>query len=133
MRILVLGVTGMLGNAIYRVFSESDKHEVWGTLRSDSGKRHFSANAQTRLVSGVDVLDQDMLVSVLRKIRPNVVINCVGLIKQLELIILQAVPQLGFHINTSTDLLIHFRSEKPVGVVSRIFCLIHGCISIPHE
>ena len=34
-------------------------------------------------MTGVDVLDQDALVEVLAKLRPGVVINCVGLIKQL--------------------------------------------------
>lgn len=83
MKVLVLGVTGMLGNAVYRVFSQSDAYETWGTLRSNSGKRYFLADSQSRLVSGVDVLDQDALVSVFNRIRPNVVINCIGLIKQL--------------------------------------------------
>lgn len=83
MKVLVLGVTGMLGNAVCRVFSQSDEYEVWGTLRGEGGRRHFPTDSQSRLVSGVDVLDQDSLVSTLNKIRPNVVINCVGLIKQL--------------------------------------------------
>jgi len=83
MKVLVLGVTGMLGSAVYRVFSQSKKHDVWGTLRSDGGKRHFPIENQTNLVSGIDVLDQDSLISVLNKVKPDVVINCVGLIKQL--------------------------------------------------
>jgi len=83
MKVLVFGVTGMLGSAVYRVFSQSDAYEAWGTLRSNNGKRYFSADSQSRLVSGVDVLDQDAVVSVLNQIRPNVVINCIGLIKQL--------------------------------------------------
>lgn len=83
MKVLVLGVTGMLGSAMYRVLSRSDGYEVWGTMRGDAGKRHFSTDSQCRLVSGVDVLDQNSLVSVLNKARPDVVINCVGLIKQL--------------------------------------------------
>lgn len=83
MKVLIFGATGMLGNAVFRVFLQSDEHEVWGTLRSDGGRRHFSADSQAWLVSGIDVLDQDALVSVLNKVRPDVVINCVGLIKQL--------------------------------------------------
>ncbi len=83
MKVLIFGATGMLGNAVFRVFLQSDAHEVWGTLRSDGGRRHFSVDSQAWLVSGIDVLDQDALVSVLNKVRPDVVINCVGLIKQL--------------------------------------------------
>ncbi|MBF8731382.1 SDR family oxidoreductase [Pseudomonas guariconensis] len=83
MKILVLGVTGMLGNAVFRVFSADLAHEIWGTLRGQAGLRHFAQPSHGRLISGVDVLDQDALVAVLGKVRPNVVINCVGLIKQL--------------------------------------------------
>ena len=35
------------------------------------------------MLCGVDVLDQDALIGILERIRPDVVINCVGLIKQL--------------------------------------------------
>lgn len=83
MRVLVLGVTGMLGSAVYRVFSQNDEYEVWGTLRGSTGKRHFSAESQVNLISGIDVLDHDVLVAILNKVKPDVVINCIGLIKQL--------------------------------------------------
>lgn len=84
MRILVLGATGMLGNAVLRVFTAKGQHETWGTIRSDSMRRHFGEAIQARMLSGVDVLNQDTLVEILGKIKPDVVINCVGLIKQLE-------------------------------------------------
>ena len=83
MKVLVLGVTGMLGSAVFRLFHEDPSHEVWGTLRNPGGARHFSENARGSLISNVDVLDQDSLVSVLTRVQPDVVINCVGLIKQL--------------------------------------------------
>ena len=83
MKVLVLGVTGMLGNAVFRVFGADAEHEVWGTLRSGAALRYFPQQRHARLVTGVDVLDQDTLVAVLAKVRPDVVINCVGLIKQL--------------------------------------------------
>jgi dTDP-4-dehydrorhamnose reductase len=83
MRILILGVTGMLGNAVFHVFEADVQHEVWGTLRSASAFRHFSPQSHARLLAGVDVLDQDALVAALAKVKPDVVINCVGLIKQL--------------------------------------------------
>ncbi len=82
-KILVLGVTGMLGNAVFRVFAGDPNHQVWGSLRSEAGKRYFPASSQESLLAGVDVLDQDALVAVLAKVQPDVVINCVGLIKQL--------------------------------------------------
>jgi dTDP-4-dehydrorhamnose reductase len=83
MKILVLGVTGMLGNAVFRVFSADAGHETWGTLRSAAAKRSFPQQSHERLLSGVDVLDQDALAAAMARVKPDVVINCVGLIKQL--------------------------------------------------
>lgn len=83
MRILVLGVTGMLGNAVWRVFTESSEHQIWGTLRSEGARSLFAKKSRENLITGIDVLDHDALVSVLERVRPDVIINCVGLIKQL--------------------------------------------------
>lgn len=84
MRVLVLGVTGMLGSAVFRVFSEKPEFSVWGTLRNSSAQRFFPSNKHSHLITNVDVLDQDSLVAIFQRVKPNVVINCVGLIKQLE-------------------------------------------------
>lgn len=83
MKILILGVTGMLGNAVFRVFCADKTHEVWGTLRNSTALHYFPDSSHARLLAGVDVLDTDTLVTVLTKLRPEVVINCVGSIKQL--------------------------------------------------
>ncbi|MFG0806998.1 dTDP-4-dehydrorhamnose reductase family protein [Pseudomonas fluvialis] len=83
MRVLVLGVSGMLGHAVLDVFAQDSSFEVWGTLRSGAALGSFAKALHARLLVGVDVLDQDALVSALDRVRPDVVINCVGLIKQL--------------------------------------------------
>lgn len=73
----------MLGHAEFKIFSGDPRYEVWGTLRGEEGRRFFAEADQSRLVSGVDVLNQDSLVRVVNSIRPGAIINCVGLIKQL--------------------------------------------------
>ena len=83
MKILVLGANGMLGNAMIRVLSEKADYQVHGTVRSESSKRFFGADIAQRLLSGVDVEQHDSLLQAFIRIRPDVVINCVGLIKQL--------------------------------------------------
>lgn len=83
MRILVLGASGMLGNAMMRVLSEKADWQVYGTIRSESARRFFSSGIAARLLSGVDVEQQDSLTQAFVRSRPQVVINCVGLIKQL--------------------------------------------------
>lgn len=83
MRVLVLGATGMLGNAVIRVLTENERHEVWGSMRNEGDRRYFVDELQPRLLAGVDVLDPDALADAMVRIKPEVVINCVGLIKQL--------------------------------------------------
>jgi dTDP-4-dehydrorhamnose reductase len=83
MKILVLGASGMLGNAMVRVLNEQPDWQVYGTIRTDSSKRFFNADITKRLLSGVDVENHDSLLQVFTQLRPNIVINCVGLIKQL--------------------------------------------------
>ena len=83
MKILILGVSGMLGNAMMRVLSERADCEVVGTVRSESAKRYFPQEIAGRIVAGIDVEQHDSLVQTFAQTRPDVVINCVGLIKQL--------------------------------------------------
>lgn len=83
MKILVLGGSGMLGHTAYRLFAASPGIEAHATLRGDGARRHFPQHLQAGLISGVDVLDTDTLATVMARIRPDVVVNCVGLVKQL--------------------------------------------------
>jgi dTDP-4-dehydrorhamnose reductase len=83
MRILVLGASGMLGNAMLRVLSQGLGFVVFGTARSSSVRRFFAAELAERIISGVDVENQDCLTRVFADVRPDIVVNCIGLIKQL--------------------------------------------------
>jgi len=82
MRVLVLGASGMLGNAVFRQFDEAGIHEVLGLMRSDTLLSCFSRVQQSRMMVGVDVLDERALAGALASARPDLVVNCVGLIKQ---------------------------------------------------
>jgi dTDP-4-dehydrorhamnose reductase len=82
-KILVLGASGMLGNAMLHVLSENEDWTVFGTVRSGSSSRYFPARIAERLMAEVDVESTDALVKVFAQVRPDVVINCIGLIKQL--------------------------------------------------
>jgi len=83
MKIIILGASGMLGNAVFRHLAADSRYEVWGTVRSSSALRHFSSAEQERLVVGLDVLNQDDLLEFTAQHRPDVVVNCIGLVKQL--------------------------------------------------
>lgn len=83
MRVLVLGASGMLGSAVIRVLSERKDWQVFGTVRSAAAAGFFAPEIAASLLVGLDVGDQDSLIGVFAQVRPTVVINCVGLIKQL--------------------------------------------------
>jgi dTDP-4-dehydrorhamnose reductase len=84
MRILILGANGMLGNAMMRVLAEKKDWEVHGTVRSAAACRLFDTADAGRLHVGVDVEQGDALTAVFAKVRPSLVVNCVGQVKQLQ-------------------------------------------------
>ncbi|MDH5632658.1 MAG: SDR family oxidoreductase [Gammaproteobacteria bacterium] len=83
MKVLVFGASGMLGNAVMRVLSESADLDVYGSVRSGAAKKYFPEAIAAKLITGVDVENHDSLVNVFAEVKPDIIINCVGLIKQL--------------------------------------------------
>src|ERR1035437_2521362 len=83
MKLLILGGAGRLGHQLRRHFHV--EHDVWVTLRrpvaSYAAYGLFDAN---RTISGLDAANVDDLASALRAVKPDAVINCVGVIKQHE-------------------------------------------------
>ena len=73
----------MLGNAMLRTFAELPQFEVYGSARSNAALRHFAPELHPRMVTGVDVEQHDSLVRAFGRVAPDLVINCVGLVKQL--------------------------------------------------
>ena len=82
MRVLVLGASGMLGNAMLRVMSDQDGWAVYGTLRSSNSALQALA-PRAQLLHGIHADQPDSLMAAFTHSRPQVVINCVGLVKQL--------------------------------------------------
>ena len=71
MRVLVLGVTGMLGHVVYR-YLQNTNHEVLGVSRSS-----------IEWINSVEIdayLHVDELLEFLEKDQPEVVVNCIGVL-----------------------------------------------------
>ena len=82
-KILILGATGMLGQALFRSFSRDDKLDVYATARNDNGlNKWFPAQLLRKIIGGVNVDKFDNVARELERIHPDTVINCIGLIKQ---------------------------------------------------
>lgn len=82
-KILILGASGMLGNALYRFFSESDGFITHGTCRSPNFVQALPVSLRHNIVQDVDVENESSLAQLLTQLRPNIAVNCVGLVKQL--------------------------------------------------
>lgn len=83
MKILVLGASGMLGNAMLRVMSAQEAWSVFGTVRGANPALHAAA-PRAVLIPGIHADQPDSLLAAFAQARPDVVINCVGLVKQLS-------------------------------------------------
>jgi dTDP-4-dehydrorhamnose reductase len=81
--VLVLGASGMLGNAVLRFFAQSPGYSVVGSVRSPSAMCLLPKALHSHIICGVDVDNVDSLLQLFDRARPDVVINCIGLVKQL--------------------------------------------------
>lgn len=84
MKILVLGVTGMLGSSVFKLLSTDSKYDVVGTARGSKVAEKLAQSVHSEIITGIDVLNHDDLISLFERVRPSVVINCIGLVKQLS-------------------------------------------------
>lgn len=82
-RVLVLGASGMLGNAVLRLFAQSQGYLAFGSVRSSGALQLLPSDLHPRIIAGVDVENIDSLTRLFAVVHPDVVINCVGLVKQL--------------------------------------------------
>ena len=82
MRILILGGGGMLGHKLVQRFQ--DHFDTWTTLRGEAASMaRYGFYDPAKIVSGVDVDAFDTVAAAVRRVRPDAVVNCVGIIKQL--------------------------------------------------
>jgi dTDP-4-dehydrorhamnose reductase len=96
-KILVIGVSGMLGSSAYRLFASSPAFTVVGTARSLSGLESLPRHERAQIISGVDIADIDRLIRLFAEECPTVVMNCVGVIKQLAA---AKDPQISIMVNS---------------------------------
>lgn len=83
-KLLVLGASGMLGNAVFRFFQNDPVHEAFGTVRSQRMIQCFDGALHDHLIPNIDVENTDALLALVAKVQPDVIVNCIGLVKQLS-------------------------------------------------
>lgn len=83
LKVLVLGATGMLGNTIVRLLSGSPGFRVFATVRSSAVSDFWGNYPGVEFLKNVDVSNLNDVARSFIISRPDIVINCIGLVKQL--------------------------------------------------
>jgi len=83
-RIVVLGGTGMLGHKIFQILSLRFPETVCTTRCSGHTEllRNLGLSRNGNVIEGVNAMDFDGLRATLVKLRPDFIVNCIGIIKQ---------------------------------------------------
>lgn len=80
MKILILGGAGMLGHKLWQ--TARTRADTWATVRDVGTSRTGEPFDTSRLISGVQAESFDTVVRALAAVRPDVVVSCVGVVKQ---------------------------------------------------
>jgi len=80
-KVLILGATGLLGSTILKYFSTKSDFECFGTIRKSSDKKKLRHIKNIKLYK-IDFDKPRNLRKVFKMIKPNLIINCVGVVKQ---------------------------------------------------
>ncbi len=94
MRLLVLGAAGMLGHRICQLLAE--RFEIWGTFHEHSVDKRYNILSSGCSISGVNAQDSSTVRSAIESVKPDAVINCIGIVKQRDEA-KQAIPSI--HVN----------------------------------
>ena len=78
MKVLVIGVTGMLGSMLFQNLSHDKRFTIYGTMRKTLKTSSFE-----NIFTEIDVISNfDKLVEIIYDLKPDYIINCVGIVKQ---------------------------------------------------
>lgn len=84
MRVLILGGAGMLGHKLCQAASE--RMETAATVREKRpGAEALGLSKHVRVIGGVEVTDPASVERAVDSTRPDIVVNCVGIVKQSSL------------------------------------------------
>jgi len=85
MRVVVLGASGMLGHTVLRLLSEDKNIDLLGTVRSANSISTLPSTIQQKCLVLENIENDEALEQFFSRNKPSVIINCVGLVKQLDL------------------------------------------------
>ncbi len=82
MKVLIVGGSGMLGHKLTQVLQS--KFDIWATVRTDYHKyEKYGIFDKNRILSNVTIEDLNSVEAAVREVKPDVIVNAVGVIKQI--------------------------------------------------
>jgi dTDP-4-dehydrorhamnose reductase len=121
MRILIFGGNGMLGHKLVQFLGQHA--EVWATLRGNFGEiEAFELINNQRCIEEIDIENVESIRKAIFTSRPDVVVNAVGIVKQL--------PSSKDTIRTLTinSIFPHRLNELATEFGFRLFCISTDCV-----
>jgi dTDP-4-dehydrorhamnose reductase len=86
LKILVLGGGGMLGHKVFQTLSP--RFQLYATFRQSEGAwmqyPTYQKMERERLLAGINAIQFNTVIRAFAQVRPDVVINCIGIVKQLR-------------------------------------------------
>lgn len=82
-RVLVLGASGMLGSTLFNSFARDPKFETFATVRDVGVVNNFAFDLHDSLITNISADAESGILTAFLIAKPDVVINCIGIIKQL--------------------------------------------------
>ena len=80
MRILILGVNGMIGHVLFNYLSSNSNYKTYGTVRLNNESENLFKNKNN--VFTISMKKDAEFIRLIDKISPNLIINCLGIVKQ---------------------------------------------------
>ena len=76
---LILGSTGLVGNTITKYFLQKEDIHIFATIRDYSKLKLFKNKYHKNFLIFNDILDYGEIKKILKKIKPDILINCLGM------------------------------------------------------
>lgn len=83
LKILVAGASGLIGSNLFKYFSTNKNFSVFGTIRNRDNLKFFNINHHKSLFCNLNIANYKSWDCTIKKLKPDVVINCIGVTKHL--------------------------------------------------
>ena len=74
----------MLGHKLFDYFKKQSGHTIIGTVKDKRDSLFVNNTEQSKIYSGIEALEPQNVLDIIAEISPDILINCIGIIKQKE-------------------------------------------------